>query len=40
MNPWLMLLVMLLAWGIFVLHLTIKFGVLRRLAPEERLDQP
>ena len=37
MNPWLMLLVMLLAWGVFALHLTVKFGVLRRLAPEGML---
>lgn len=40
MNPWLMLFVMLIAWGVLTLHLIVKFGVLRRLAPEERLDQP
>ncbi|SVE34946.1 uncharacterized protein METZ01_LOCUS487800, partial [marine metagenome] len=39
MNPWLMTAVMLLAWSVFVFQMKIKFGALKHLAPEYRLDQ-
>jgi len=38
MNPLLMTFVMLIAWGIFALQLTIKFVALRRMAPENRMN--
>ncbi len=40
MNPWLMLPVFLIGWGVFALQMTVKFGALRRMAPEERKDRP
>ena len=39
MNPWLMILVMLVAWGVFALQITVKLGALARMAPENRLNE-
>ncbi|HIO82650.1 MAG TPA: (Fe-S)-binding protein [Deltaproteobacteria bacterium] len=39
MNPWLMILVMLVAWGVFALQITVKLGALTRMAPENRLNE-
>ena len=39
MNPWLMTLVMLVAWGAFALQITIKLGALTKMAPENRLNE-
>ncbi|MBC8259812.1 MAG: (Fe-S)-binding protein [SAR324 cluster bacterium] len=39
MNPWLMTLVMLIAWGAFALQISVKLGALTKMAPEKRLDQ-
>ena len=39
MNPWLMILVMLVAWGVFALQITVKLGALARMAPENRLNK-
>ena len=39
MNPWLMTLVMLVAWGAFALQITVKFGALRKMASENRLNE-
>ena len=39
MNPWLMTLIMLLAWGVFALQMTIKFIVLKKMAPENRWNK-
>ena len=36
MNPWLMTLVMVFAWGILALQLIVKFGALTKMAPESR----
>ena len=38
MNPWLMVLVMVFAWGFFALQLTFKFGALTKMAPESRFN--
>ncbi|MCH2284105.1 MAG: (Fe-S)-binding protein, partial [SAR324 cluster bacterium] len=38
MNPWLMVLVMVFAWGFFALQLTVKFGALTKMAPESRFN--
>ena len=38
MNPWLMTLVMVFAWGILALQLIVKFGALTKMAPESRLN--
>ena len=38
MNPWLMILVMIIAWGVFALQITVKFGALTKMAPEHRLN--
>ena len=38
MNPWLMILVMIIVWGIFALQITVKFGALTKMAPEHRLN--
>lgn len=40
MNPWLMLPLFLIGWGVFALQMTIKFGAVRRMAPEARTDRP
>jgi Fe-S oxidoreductase len=39
MNPWLMTLVMLVAWGAFALQITVKLGALTKMAPENRLNE-
>ncbi len=39
MNPWLMTLVMLIAWGAFALQITVKLGALTKMAPENRLNE-
>ena len=39
MNPWLMTLVMLVAWGVFALQITVKLGALTKMAPENRLNE-
>ena len=39
MNPWLMTLVMLVAWGAFAVQITVKFGALRKMASENRLNE-
>ena len=39
MNPWLMTLVMLVAWGAFALQITVKLGALTKMLPENRLDE-
>ena len=39
MNPWLMTFVMIVAWGVFALQLTVKFVALKRMAPENRMDK-
>ncbi len=38
MNPWLMILVMIIAWGVFALQITVKFGALTKMAPENRFN--
>jgi len=38
MNPWLMTLVMLVAWGAFAIQITVKFGALKRMSPENRIN--
>jgi len=38
MNPWLMTLVMLVAWGVFALQIILKFGALKKMAPENRMN--
>ena len=38
MNPWLMILVMIIVWGIFALQITVKFGALTKMAPENRFN--
>ena len=38
MNPWLMTFVMLTAWGVFALQLIVKFVALRRMEPENRIN--
>ena len=39
MNPWLMTIVMLVAWGVFALQITVKLGALTKMAPESRLNE-
>ena len=36
MNPWLMTLVMLVAWGAFALQITVKLGALKKMKSENR----
>ena len=38
MNPWLMTLVMLVAWGAFALQITIKLGALTKMESENRVN--
>ncbi len=38
MNPWLMILVMIIVWGVFALQITVKFGALTKMAPENRFN--